>query len=94
MNIRDSMKQNLIDLEEFLHETAALDTSQLGSEWESRKVAIEKHAIYLKTFTIPDMIDKAMIAEFVPPKRKDQDFVVDYNGPLVGEELAPNGARG
>ena len=67
MDINDTMKQNLIDLAVFLHETAKLDVSQLGSEWERVHKLIERHAVYVETYTLPDIDPK--VAEFVPPKR-------------------------
>lgn len=72
MNIRDSMKQQLIDLKDHLLETAALDVSQLGSEWEQRKEAIRRDAVFLDTFIIPDVAtptEGTRIATFVPPTR-------------------------
>ena len=91
MNIRESMRKNLEDLAEFLHETAALDVSQLGSEWEARKVAIERHAVYLQTFTIPDVPDPvhdlltgntSRGINFTPPQRNGAAL---YAGPMEGE---------
>ena len=72
MNIRDSMKQNLIDLASHLQETAALDVSQLGSEWEARREALRRDALYLTTFVIDDVPEPQTvqkIATFVPPER-------------------------
>ncbi len=89
MNIRDSMRQNLVDLAEFMHDTASLDISQLGSEWESRKVAIEKHAVFLDTFTIPEIADpiaNLTVAQFSPPSRNGSAL---YAGPLEGESNVP-----
>ncbi len=74
MNIRDTMKQNLIDLATHLAETAALDVSQLGSEWESRREALRRDAIYLTMFIIDDVAEPQVtqkIAKFEVPERPD-----------------------
>jgi len=85
MNIRDSMKQQLLDLSAHLRETAALDISQLGSEWEGRKDALLRDAVFLDTFIIPDVAEPApRVAVFVPPERNEHQ-AVDYNQPLQGE---------
>lgn len=84
MNIRDTMKQQLNDLSAHLRETAALDMSQLGSEWEARKKALLRDAIFLDTFVIPDVADQpdpaVRIAEFMPPPRVDLEVKPEESG--------------
>ncbi len=86
MNIRDTMKQQLRDLSSHLKETAALDTSQLGSEWEARKEAIYRDAVFLDTFIIPDVADVSggmiKMGEFNLPQRNGSAL---YAGPMEGE---------
>ena len=69
MNIRSTMKQQLIDLAEHLEETSKLDLSQLGSEWEGRKEALYRDAVFLRTFIIDDVPASPRIATFEPPER-------------------------
>ncbi len=73
MNINDNTIKNMGDLSVFLHTVAALDTSQLGSEWAETSLLLERHAKFLDTYTIPSMTEepkgKPRIAELVIPER-------------------------
>ncbi len=73
MNINDNTIKNMGDLSAFLHTVAALDTSQLGSEWEQTSQLLERHAKFLDTYTIPGMTEgpkgKPRVAELVIPER-------------------------
>lgn len=75
MNINDNTIKNMGDLSAFLHAVAALDTSQLGSEWEQTSLLLERHAKFIDTYTIPSMAEdpkgKPRIAELVIPERPD-----------------------
>ncbi len=75
MNINDTTFKNMDDLSVFLHETAALDVSQLGSEWARVSELLERHAKFLDTYTIPSMTEdpkgKPRVAEMVIPERPD-----------------------
>ncbi len=75
MNINDNTIKNMSDLSAFLHTVAALDTSQLGSEWAETSQLLERHAKFIDTYTIPSMTEDPgykgtnRIAELVVPER-------------------------
>ncbi len=75
MNINDNTIKNMGDLSAFLHTVAALDVSQLGSEWAETSQLLERHAKFIDTYTIPSMAEdtkgKPRIAEMVIPERPD-----------------------
>ncbi len=75
MNINDNTIKNMGDLSVFLHETAALDISRLGSEWARVSELLERHAKFIDTYTIPSMTEdpkgKPRVAELVIPERPD-----------------------
>ncbi len=75
MNINDNTIKNMSDLSVFLHTVAALDTSQLGSEWAETSLLLERHAKFIDTYTIPSMTEdpkgKPRLAELVIPERPD-----------------------
>ncbi len=75
MNINDTTIKNMGDLSAFMHEMAALDISQLGSEWPRYSLLLERHAKFLDTYTIPSMTEdpkgKPHIATLVIPERPD-----------------------
>ncbi len=71
MNINDTTIKNMGDLSAFLHKTAALDISQLGSEWKEFSELLERHAKFIDTYTIPSMAEEpayksgGRVAEFM-----------------------------
>ncbi len=58
MNINDNTIKNMGDLSTFLHTVAALDISQLGSEWARVRKLLERHAKFLDTYTLPSMTEE------------------------------------
>ncbi len=80
MNINDTTIKNMGDLSTFLHTVAALDISQLGSEWAETSQLLERHAKFLDTYTIPSMTEdpkgKPHIATLVIPERPDRDMEI------------------
>ncbi len=74
MDINDTTFKNIDDLSAFLHTVAALDISQLGSEWARVSELLERHAKFLDTYTIPSLVTedlkrKPRITEMVIPER-------------------------
>ncbi len=85
MNINESTSKNLEDLRDFLFETAELDISQLGSEWEARRERLWRHAKYVDTYTLRELAlaaPKVTLVSFEPPERSNGNL---YAGPLAGE---------
>ncbi len=81
MNINDNTIKNMGDLSAFLHTVAALDTSQLGSEWAETSQLLERHAKFIDTYTIPSMTEdpkgKPRLAELVIPTRPSAEITTD-----------------
>lgn len=96
MNIRDSMNQQLIDLSAHLLETAALDVSQLGTEWEARRDALRRDALFLDTFIIPDIDSKPPYLDLRAGTAGGQRRQAEYVGAAGYEELPerPDGPAG